>query len=74
MLVTHHSILPFSPSAFVGQHPSNAKEWLPAANRQGQGSGAFNRQLADYLMDVTYPVVLDLVVTTLLATAGTVLL
>ena len=61
MLVTHHSMVPFSPSAFVGQQASYAKEWLPAANRQGKGSGAFNRQLADFLLDVTYPLELDLV-------------
>lgn len=60
-LVTHHSMMPFSGSAFVGEHPSYAKEWLPAVNRLGQASGEFNRELQDYLLDVTYPLELDLV-------------
>ena len=60
-LVTHHPMVPFSPSAFIGGQPSYAKEWLPAANRQGQQSGVFNRQLNNYLLDATYPLELDLV-------------
>ncbi|UPQ87413.1 exodeoxyribonuclease V subunit gamma [Vibrio sinaloensis] len=60
-LVTHHPMVPFSEQAFSGEHPSYAKEWLPAANRQGQQSGAFNRQLDDYLLDATFPLELDLV-------------
>ncbi|NOH24286.1 exodeoxyribonuclease V subunit gamma [Vibrio europaeus] len=60
-LITHHSMVPFSATAFVGEHPSYAKEWLPAVNRLGQVSGEFNRQLQDYLLDATYPLELDLV-------------
>ncbi|KIE22248.1 exonuclease V subunit gamma [Vibrio sinaloensis] len=60
-LISHHSMVPFSPTAFIGTQPSYAKEWLPAANRQGQQSGLFNRQLDDYLLDATYPLELDLV-------------
>ncbi|MFM2589077.1 exodeoxyribonuclease V subunit gamma [Vibrio sp. TBV020] len=60
-LVTHHSMVPFSSSAFLGDSPSYAKEWLPAANRQGQVSGEFNQRLQDYLLDATYPLDLDLV-------------
>ncbi|KJY85074.1 exonuclease V subunit gamma [Vibrio galatheae] len=60
-LITYHSMVPFSASAFSGQQPSYAKEWLPAANRLGQSSGEFNRELADYLLDASYPLELDLV-------------
>ncbi|TFH91385.1 exodeoxyribonuclease V subunit gamma [Vibrio ouci] len=60
-LLTQHSMVPFSSSAFLGDSPSYAKEWLPAANRQGQVSGEFNQRLQDYLLDVTYPLDLDLV-------------
>ncbi|EGA68126.1 exonuclease V subunit gamma [Vibrio sinaloensis DSM 21326] len=60
-LVTHHPMVPFSPNAFLAEQPSYAKEWLPAANRQGQSSGDFNRQLSDYLCDASYPLGLDLV-------------
>ncbi|TMX47186.1 exodeoxyribonuclease V subunit gamma [Vibrio sp. Hep-1b-8] len=60
-LIHRHSMVPFSASAFVGQQPSYAKEWLPAANRQGQSGSEFNRQLEDYLLDATYPLELDLV-------------
>ncbi|AIW18004.1 exodeoxyribonuclease V subunit gamma [Vibrio coralliilyticus] len=56
-----HSMVPFSPSAFVEHNASYAKEWLPAANRQGQVGGQFNRQLSDYLLDAAYPLELDLV-------------
>ena len=54
-------MVPFSPSAFVEHNASYAKEWLPAANRQGQVGGQFNRQLSDYLLDAVYPLELDLV-------------
>lgn len=61
-----HTMVPFSSAAFshtesnlVGA--SYAKEWLPAANRLGQRSGEFNRQLSEYLLDATYPLELDLV-------------
>ncbi|RJX74320.1 exodeoxyribonuclease V subunit gamma [Vibrio sinensis] len=60
-LVTHHAMVPFSASAFLSEVPSYAKEWLPVVNRLGQRSGEFNRDLADYLLDVTYPIELDLV-------------
>ena len=60
-LVNSHSMVPFSANAFIGKQPSYAKEWLPAANRQGQSGGEFNRQLQDYLLDATYPLELDLV-------------
>ena len=60
-----HAMTPFSPSSFQdsdGKHVgSYAKEWLPAANRQGQQSGDFNKALDDYLLDATYPLDLDLV-------------
>ncbi|WP_434996945.1 exodeoxyribonuclease V subunit gamma [Vibrio scophthalmi] len=62
-----HAMVPFSPAAFsdsssdFSSYSSYAKEWLPAANRQGQRSGEFNRQLSDYLADVSYPLDLDLV-------------
>ncbi|KGY12504.1 exonuclease V subunit gamma [Vibrio tubiashii] len=60
-LVTHHSMVPFSASAFTGESPSYATEWLPAVNRLGQVSGEFNRELQDYLLDASYPLELDLV-------------
>ena len=62
-----HAMVPFSPAAFsdsssdFSSYSSYAKEWLPEANRQGQCSGEFNRQLSDYLADVSYPLDLDLV-------------
>ena len=69
-----HTMVPFSPAAFSSTtfshskssqsnqfYSSYAKEWLPAANRQGQRSGEFNRELSDYLSDVIYPLELDLV-------------
>ncbi|USD33125.1 MULTISPECIES: exodeoxyribonuclease V subunit gamma [Vibrio] len=56
-----HPMVPFSPSAFVKNSASYAKEWLPAASRQGQVGGQFNRQLSDYLLDAVYPLELDLV-------------
>lgn len=57
----HHTMVPFSPAAFNLAHASYAKEWLPAANRQGQRSGEFNRELSDYLLDATFPLELDMV-------------
>ncbi len=62
----HHTMVPFSPNAFSADETnldaaSYAKEWLPAANRSGQRSGEFNRQLSDYLLDVSYPLELDMV-------------
>ncbi|MCG9598219.1 exodeoxyribonuclease V subunit gamma [Vibrio sp. Isolate25] len=56
-----HPMVPFSPSAFVENSASYAKEWLSAASRQGQVGGKFNRQLSDYLLDAVYPLELDLV-------------
>ncbi|WP_038174930.1 exodeoxyribonuclease V subunit gamma [Vibrio pacinii] len=61
LLLSTHPMVPFSELAFSGNRPSYAKEWLPAANRQGERSGDFNRQLADYLLDASYPLELDLV-------------
>ncbi|NAW55972.1 MULTISPECIES: exodeoxyribonuclease V subunit gamma [unclassified Vibrio] len=60
-LTLEHAMVPFSPLAFQGEQASYAREWLPAALRQGQRSGDFNRQLSDYLLDATYPLALDLV-------------
>ncbi|WP_283597098.1 exodeoxyribonuclease V subunit gamma [Photobacterium phosphoreum] len=40
-LIQHHPLVPFSPSAFIGDHASFAIEWLPAANRDGQASAPF---------------------------------
>lgn len=60
-LMTTHAMVPFSPNAFLSETGSYAKEWLPAANRQGQASGQFNRALDNYLLDATYPLELDLV-------------
>lgn len=60
-LCVEHPMVPFSPLAFQGDHASYAKEWLPAAQRQGQRRSDFNRQLDDYLLNATYPQALDLV-------------
>ncbi|MFW7523775.1 exodeoxyribonuclease V subunit gamma [Vibrio ostreicida] len=57
----HHAMVPFSPSSFGERHTSYAKEWLPAANRQGQLSGQFNRPLTDFLNEATFPLDLDLI-------------
>lgn len=40
-LIQHHPLVPFSPSAFIGDQASFAIEWLPAANRDGQASAPF---------------------------------
>ncbi|MBL4830096.1 MAG: exodeoxyribonuclease V subunit gamma [Aliivibrio sp.] len=39
----HHSLVPFSPSAFQGEQASYASEWLPAALREGQAGQAFQQ-------------------------------
>jgi len=56
-----HTMVPFSAKSFLSEAGSYAKEWLPAALRQGQASGEFNLPLDDYLLDVSYPLELDLV-------------
>lgn len=56
-----HAMVPFSPQAFLSEVGSYAREWLPAALRQGQPGGQFQRALEDYLLDVVYPLELDLV-------------
>jgi exodeoxyribonuclease V gamma subunit len=58
---TVHTMVPFSPQTFLSEAGSYAKEWLPAALRQGTPSGEFNLPLDDYLLDVSYPLELDLV-------------
>ncbi|HDM8039818.1 TPA: exodeoxyribonuclease V subunit gamma [Vibrio fluvialis] len=56
-----HAMVPFSPQAFLTDVGSYAKEWLPAALRQGTASGTFHRALDDYLLDAVYQLELDLV-------------
>lgn len=58
-LTLQHAMVPFSPQAFEGQMKSYAKEWLPAALRQGSTSLAFNQPVDDYLLGVSYPLELD---------------
>jgi len=60
-LTTVHTMVPFSPQNFAEPNASYAKEWLPAALRQGQASSEFNLPLDDYLLDAVYPLDLDLV-------------
>lgn len=60
-LTTTHAMVPFSPNAFLSKTGSYAKEWLPAASRQGRASGEFNLALSDYLQGASFPVSLDLV-------------
>ncbi|MEH0666661.1 exodeoxyribonuclease V subunit gamma [Vibrio scophthalmi] len=60
-LSTSHPMVPFSAEAFIGERASYAQEWLPAALRQGQKSGDFQRQLSDYLLGAHFPLELDLV-------------
>ncbi|MCD9546136.1 exodeoxyribonuclease V subunit gamma [Photobacterium carnosum] len=52
-LIQHHPLVPFSPSAFIGDHASFAIEWLPAANRDGQASAPFqlNALMAEPMAD-----------------------
>ncbi|MCD9553873.1 exodeoxyribonuclease V subunit gamma [Photobacterium carnosum] len=52
-LIQHHPLVPFSPSAFIGDHASFAIEWLPAANRDGQASAPFqlNALMAEPIAD-----------------------
>ncbi len=40
-LVSIHSLTPYSASAFRGDQPSYAKEWLPAVNLTGQAAAPF---------------------------------
>lgn len=64
-------MVPFSPKAFLGEPPSNAKsyakEWIPAAQQQSEGqvpsqqSAPFYQALDDYLLGATFPLELDLV-------------
>ncbi|WP_068712264.1 exodeoxyribonuclease V subunit gamma [Vibrio tritonius] len=59
-LVQHHAMVPFSPDSFL-RDGSYAREWVPAALRQGSAAGQFNLPLDDYLLDATFPLELDLV-------------
>ncbi|MGO1297023.1 MAG: exodeoxyribonuclease V subunit gamma [Vibrio sp.] len=59
-LIHHHAMVPFSTDSFLIEG-SYAREWLPAALRQGQGASVFNQALDDYLLEVTFPLELDLV-------------
>ena len=59
-LVRHHAMVPFSPDSFL-RDGSYAREWVPAALRQGSAAGQFNLPLDDYLLDATFPLELDLV-------------
>ncbi|MFC3022303.1 exodeoxyribonuclease V subunit gamma [Vibrio zhugei] len=59
-LIHHHAMVPFSPDSFLIEG-SYAREWLPAALRQGQGATSFHQVLDDYLLDATFPLDLDLV-------------
>ncbi|EHS7464015.1 exodeoxyribonuclease V subunit gamma [Vibrio cholerae] len=58
-LTTQYPMVPFSPQAFIAG--SFAREWLPAARRQGQSSADFLTLLSDYLLEVSWPMELDLV-------------
>nr|WP_269135174.1 exodeoxyribonuclease V subunit gamma [Vibrio cincinnatiensis] len=58
-LTVQHAMVPFSPHAFLGQMRSYAKEWLPAALRQGTKSLSFNQPVEDYLLGASYPLELD---------------
>ncbi|MCX9532893.1 exodeoxyribonuclease V subunit gamma [Vibrio cholerae] len=58
-LTTQYPMVPFSPQAFIAG--SFAREWLPAARRQGQSSADFLTPLSDYLLEVSWPMELDLV-------------
>ncbi len=58
---TTHTMVPFSAQNFLNEAGSYAKEWLPAAQRRGIAGGEFNLPLDDYLLDITYPLDLDLV-------------
>ncbi|EKY33931.1 exodeoxyribonuclease V subunit gamma [Vibrio cholerae] len=58
-LTTQYPMVPFSPQAFIAG--SFAREWLPAARRQGQSSADFLTPLSDFLLEVSWPMELDLV-------------
>ncbi|MCU8394357.1 exodeoxyribonuclease V subunit gamma [Vibrio vulnificus] len=70
-ITSEHPMVPFSPKAFLGEPPSNAKsyakEWIPAAQQQSEGqvpsqqSAPFYQALDDYLLGATFPLELDLV-------------
>ncbi|PWI35207.1 exodeoxyribonuclease V subunit gamma [Vibrio albus] len=59
-LTSQHPMVPFSPSAFSGKHPSYAQEWLPVVNKQGQKRTSFIQPLDDILLDAVYPLELPL--------------
>lgn len=47
LLVHHHPLVPFSPTAFIGEKSSFAAEWLPAAARHGEANKAFQLTALD---------------------------
>lgn len=59
-LVQAHAMVPFSTDSFL-KAGSYAREWLPAALRQGKEPSPFNATLDEYLLDATFPLELDLV-------------
>jgi exodeoxyribonuclease V gamma subunit len=54
-------MVPFSPAAFCGEHPSYAQEWLPVVNQRGEKRTPFIQPLEDSLLDAVYPLDLPLV-------------
>ncbi|WP_428772283.1 exodeoxyribonuclease V subunit gamma [Vibrio sp.] len=60
-LTRQHAMVPFSVEQFNSADGSFAKEWLPAARRQGQASGQFSQPLTDVLLDSPASIELDLV-------------
>ncbi|MDE1514849.1 exodeoxyribonuclease V subunit gamma [Vibrio sp. dsl-7] len=58
-LTTEAAMVPFSPQAFIAG--SFAREWLPAARRQGQRRADFLTPLSDYRLEVSWPFELELV-------------
>ncbi|MGF1684506.1 exodeoxyribonuclease V subunit gamma [Photobacterium minamisatsumaniensis] len=60
--ITHfHALVPFSPDAFLGDRPSYAAEWLPAANRKSMVINEFQATpLAPEAVDSTAGDVLEL--------------
>jgi len=59
-LITHHAMVPYSESAFIGDNSSYAKEWIPVVNKQGVQAGNFIQPLDDFISTQDRPLTLSL--------------
>jgi len=60
--ITHvHSMVPYSPKAFIGEKASYASEWLPSAQRIPVDTFLSENSLVDYWLDKRFPLELDVI-------------